>query len=209
MSKEPGDSCLRHSSSVLTTRGTRTFFSRLPESENCTIVTSWGSFDVLAFTSRGFLSVHKTMPATAEAEARRNSRRLNLTDDASRSRSDSNIDDCSSNTTCPYRGPETAGGDERLSARRCTRYTDCLDDAQHNPGGKPRPDKRPSIGPLGSRSGARRLWLSRAARCRPAHSVLGRRYYRKWPNGTDCLDRVLAGSTVWDRGPRRRRLEEA
>src|SRR5437667_2223345 len=56
----------------------------------------------MAFTSRGFLSVHKTVPATAEAEARRNSRRLNLTDDAFRSRSDSNIDDCSSNATCPY-----------------------------------------------------------------------------------------------------------
>src|SRR5207244_13537955 len=123
---------------------------RLPESENVIIVTSWGSsFDVVAFTSRCFLSVHKTMPATAEAEARRNSRRLNLTDDPSRSRSDSNIDDCSSNATCPYRGPETAGGDERLSAHRCTRYTDCLDDAPRSPGGKPRPDKRPSIGSLG------------------------------------------------------------
>src|SRR6185312_2395851 len=78
----PGDSCLRHSSSLFTTLGTWTFCSRFPESENCTIVTSPGTpFGIAASISRGLCIDHNAAPAIAETENPRNARRLTLTDE--------------------------------------------------------------------------------------------------------------------------------
>src|SRR6478609_2545574 len=92
MSNSPGDSCLRQSSSLFATLGTRTFCSRRPESENCTIVTSPGSpFAIAASISRGLCSDHSAAPAIAENEIPRKARRLTLTDEPSSSSSESNI----------------------------------------------------------------------------------------------------------------------
>ena len=89
--KTPRESCLRHSSSVLTTFGTWTVFSRSPESENSTIVTSSGPpFAAFACAVLGLRSDHKIAPASAEAEVNRNVRRR-TTDPSALSKSESNI----------------------------------------------------------------------------------------------------------------------
>src|SRR4029077_5866264 len=63
-----------------------------PESENSTIVTSpGGSFDEAASMNRGSFIDHKAKPATVETKAPRNARRLGLSEGASRSRSDPNM----------------------------------------------------------------------------------------------------------------------
>jgi hypothetical protein len=50
-----------------------------------------GSFGEAASISRGFLADHKNRPATVDTDATRNDLRVGLTEEASRSRSDSNM----------------------------------------------------------------------------------------------------------------------
>ena len=72
ISNAPGESCFRHSSSVFTTFAIFTFPSRLPSSENCTIVTSPGS-DFAALQSRAASATATTArpPSAAPAPAQK------------------------------------------------------------------------------------------------------------------------------------------
>lgn len=72
----PGESCLRHSSSVLTTFGTSTAFSFCPESEKSTMVTfSAAPLAALASRDQGLRHDHKSTAPSADAELARNIRR--------------------------------------------------------------------------------------------------------------------------------------
>src|ERR1051325_8953457 len=81
------------------------------------------------------------------------------------------------------------------------------DDAQHSPGGKPRPGKKRSAARLASQCVPGKLWRSRVVKCTLGRFVFALHRCRRLRNGIDFLRRVPGGSIAWDRGPPRRRLE--
>src|SRR5579871_1858424 len=90
ISKAAGDSCFRHSPSLLTTFGTRTVSSRFPTSEKRTIVTRCAPPGVaagFASTSGLLFQDHSASPASAHAEPKRKARRPTLLSTGPSSRS--------------------------------------------------------------------------------------------------------------------------
>src|SRR3984885_12763388 len=79
ISNTPDGNCFLHSSSVFTTRATFIFASRLPESENCTTVTSAGSVFAASAITCGLRNENKAAPPSAAPSPDKNRRRPKFT----------------------------------------------------------------------------------------------------------------------------------